>query len=48
MDRLTYMIIAYAIVWVLIFAYVFIVGNRVSALEKELEALKVALKRTED
>lgn len=48
MNSLIYMIVAYAIVWILIFAYVFVIGNRVSALERELETLKETFKRAKE
>jgi len=40
-----YFYLAYSILWIILIIYVFIIVNRQSNLEKELESLKMTLER---
>ena len=44
---MTYLFAAYAVFWALTFVYVFGIGSRQRKLEKEVEALRRALRREE-
>lgn len=37
---LVYLFVAYSLIWILIFGYIYTLGRRMNALKKELEELK--------
>lgn len=47
MENLVYLFAAYAVFWVLTFAYVFVIASRQKRLQNEVENLRRALEKEE-
>ncbi len=44
-QNLWYLFASYSVIWLLVFAYVFMLIRREKAMRKEIEALKEAMKK---
>ena len=44
MENFAYLFAAFAIIWIVLFAYIFIISRRQKQIRREIERLKAALK----